>query len=167
MSGIRICGGVNLPDDIPDTGGSCCQGSAIMGPTHCTCWTEEWTLDQQPIGRDVPMPVMIEVRPDQCDDCAYRADSKERAGDPNQRCSDPGELDHIARGDVPFWCHDGLRRLVALVHPSGARYDVTSDHYDPPIIAGSDIGSPHPGVPFKADGSPAFICAGWDVRRKR
>lgn len=55
-----------------------------------------------------------------------------------------------------FVCHQGIRRAVKWQHPSGAIVSGHEGNYCPPIIDG---------VPFKADGTPADICAGWAALR--
>lgn len=65
-------------------------------------------------------------------------------------CTCPG------RGE-PFWCHDGIRRPVAWRHPNlpGVVIPGSPSDYQPPMIGG---------VPFRADGRPAALCAGWVAR---
>lgn len=142
-----VCGG---GIDFPDVGdGACCYGATM---DRCTCWEPiHEPADQCEPDTDPPRV----VRPSPCADCAYRPDSPERTGDDRYRGSTPGDLDRLARGDVPFHCHDGMRRVVAYEHPSGAVHVVDTDHYDPPMVDG---------VPYRADGSPAFVCAGWRAR---
>lgn len=62
-------------------------------------------------------------------------------------------------GITPFYCHQGIRKPIAWRHPpSGTEIPGHPGGYDPPI---------QDGVPYKADGSPAFICAGWLLRRAK
>jgi hypothetical protein len=69
-------------------------------------------------------------------------------------------------GGRPFYCHQDVRRAVALVHgPTGSRFDLTHlGDYRPPQ-ARNDAASGH-WVPYKADGTPADICSGWFLRRQ-
>jgi hypothetical protein len=132
----------------------CCGSSAIFGAHRCVCWEVVYDLEQAAVD-DTAQPGQ---RADMCADCAYRPDSPERNGDPNQVGSEPGELDDIARGSV-FWCHQGIRRKVAMRHPTlGFVVEPVGVGYDPPIVSG---------VPFKADGSPGDRCAGWAARRRQ
>jgi MoaA/NifB/PqqE/SkfB family radical SAM enzyme len=71
--------------------------------------------------------------------------------------------DIITRGDI-FWCHQGIRRVVEYRHPDGRVYPV------PPLAAGVDGAYEPPiidGRPYKADGTPADVCAGWWARFER
>ena len=137
----------------------CCLGAVEDGPTGCTCWVPEYDLEQQPIdGLSVPGQ-----RDDMCDDCAYRPGSPERQGDERHTCSDPGELDDIARGDNPFWCHQGLRKPVAYRHGTlGIVVPADTDAYDPPFV---HIGQQR--IPVKADGTAGDRCAGWLARKQQ
>lgn len=65
-------------------------------------------------------------------------------------------LDRIAAIDR-FWCHQGMRRPLYWEHPAGVRITGSPADYDPPI---EDL------VPFKADGTPADLCAGWAARSR-
>ena len=136
---------------MPDPAfGACCDGSASMGPQYCTCWAPDFDLEQQAVRpgergqRDAP-----------CSDCAYRAGSPERSGDERYN-GDAEFLDRIVETGEPFHCHVGIRRAVKLVHPSGAEVELHPGDYRPPVAAG---------VPYKADGSPGELCAGWAARR--
>lgn len=145
------CGSSAL--ELPDPGeGACCIGAAVYGPQRCTCWKEKYDKRQRK-----PAPSEPDVRASQCEDCAYRQNSPERRGDPTY-AGDQEELDRIvAEGEV-FYCHQGIRRPVKLRHPSGVEIDGHPGAYDPPIIDG---------VPYRANGRPASICAGWAARRLR
>lgn len=61
----------------------------------------------------------------------------------------------MATGE-PFACHQGMRRPVKWVHPSGAEVLGHPAGYAPPIVDG---------VPYKADGTPGDLCGGWFLRR--
>lgn len=135
----------------------CCFGALEDGATGCTCWDPVYDLEQQqPL--DNPSPGQ---RTEMCADCAYRPDSPERTGDDRHACSDDGELDDIARGDNPFWCHQGLRKPVAFKHETlGIVVPADADAYEPlfRMVNGKR-------VPIKADGTAGDRCAGWLARR--
>lgn len=146
-------GRIEMPDP---TNGACCIGNASMGPKWCTCWVTVYDLDQQE-------PRLGEAgrRASPCADCAYRKDSPERQGDERYKGSEDGLLDRIVVTGEPFWCHVGMRQPVKLVHPSGAEVDlreVAPGAYHPPVVGT---------VPYKANGAPGDVCAGWAVRRAR
>jgi hypothetical protein len=153
-AGILPCGGVYGQIVMPDAGnGMCCDGAAVMGPQYCTCWERVYDLEQQPPAPDVPA-----ARGTMCADCAYRPGSPERSGD-TRYTGDQDTLNGIVRTGQAFFCHQGMRRIVALVHPSGARVDVGEAHpgaYDPPI---------EDSQPYKADGTPGDLGGGWTARR--
>lgn len=120
------------------------------GPQACICWTPVYAEPQEP-----PVPAEPVARAQACADCAYRPDSPER----NNRQGVSGDtyaLLSLVHEGQPFYCHQGIRQPVALVHPSGAHVRASKAEYDPPIIDR---------VPYKADGTPANICAGWSARR--
>ncbi len=129
----------------------CCEGTRTQGATACTCWRIVYDLDQQPLD----VGAEPETRERMCVDCAYRPGSPERAGDPSYR-ADADELERIAACDR-FWCHEGIRKPVRWRHPAGIEIDGHPGGYDPPIV---DC------VPYRADGRPAGLCAGWDARRR-
>ena len=150
-SGILPCGGIYGTLVMPDPAfGACCDGSASMGPQYCTCWAPDFDLEQQAI-----RPGGKGLRGTLCSDCAYRPGSPERSGDERYN-GDAEFLDRIVETGEPFHCHVGTRRAVKLVHPSGAVVDLHPGDYRPPVAAG---------VPYKADGSPGELCAGWAARR--
>lgn len=137
----------------------CCIGAVEEGPVGCSCWEPIYDLKQQ----DVIEGDMPGQRTEMCVDCAYRPDSPERSGDDRHSCSDDGELDGIARGNAPFWCHQGLRKPIAFKHLSlGVVVPTDTDAYDPPfrIIDGFK-------VPIKADGTAGNRCAGWLARKNQ
>lgn len=150
-----VCGS-EAPEGAPDAGqGACCYGAAEDGPSGCVCWKPVYSLEQQ----ELRLPVAgSTVRAEQCEDCAYRSDSPERQGDERYVGGGDDTLDELIYGDRPFWCHQGMRRPVAWVHPSGVRFEAEGEWYDPPI---------RDGVPFRADGTPGEICAGWQARHDR
>lgn len=142
--------------DLPDAGeGMCCMGAAAMGPDRCTCWVPEFDVKQWPaipVSKATPRATM-------CDDCAFRADSPERSGDARFQHSDEGEIEEMVDGRDTFFCHKGMRRQLALVHPSGVRVESGPGAYRPLIVGD---------VAYRADGTPADICAGLcAARRKR
>jgi hypothetical protein len=95
----------------------------------------------------------MRIREKMCADCAFRPDSPERQGDERYQHSGEEGIEEVL-GDT-FVCHQGLRRRVREVHPSGAVLDAVPGDYAPP--------SP----PCKADGSPAELCAGWAAELRR
>lgn len=152
IAGLLPHGGVYGTLQMPDPAfGVCCDGSAIKGPQYCTCWTPQFDLDQADPKQGEPG-----TRDAMCPDCAFKPGSPERSGD--ERYSGDAEfLERIILTGEPFFCHQGVRRAVKLVHPSGAEIEVPPGDYRPPIIDG---------VPRKADGSPGDLCAGWAARRR-
>lgn len=152
-----ICG---LDDTVewPDVGNGdipCCMGSAALGPANCTCWVAEYDLQQ----KDIEVLGPPGLRSAACEDCAYRGGSPERQG-ADHVMGDGRHLQALVELNRPFFCHQGIRRPVRYRHPSGAVH--TPDHleaaYRPPI---------HHGIPYKADGQPADLCAGWASARLR
>jgi hypothetical protein len=104
-------------------------------------------LEQQPIRAQL----RDDAREKACSDCAYRPDSPERAqGDDLERL--------VESGDV-FWCHQGIRCVIEYRHPDGRVHipEFRRD-YRPPL---------QDARPYKADGTPADICAGWWARFDR
>ena len=132
----------------------CCWGVINSGDYRdCSCWEPIYDLEQQPVTiaeagcRTVP-----------CHDCAYRVDSPERQGDESV-VGDDYELQRIVALGQPFWCHQGIRRPVAFVHyPTGIVVPGDAADYRPPMRQSR---------PYKADGTPADMCAGWASRRLR
>lgn len=127
----------------------CCIGDAVYGSGRCTCWESVYDAEQAD-----PIESVLKVRSEMCADCAFRPDSPERSGDVRYRNSD-GLSDLLESGRT-FACHQGMRRRVALVHPDGSR--ISLEHL------GSYAPAVSEGWAFRADGSPADICAGWDSR---
>lgn len=155
-AGIIPCGGIWGQLVMPDpTGGACCIGCAVNGPQYCTCWVPVLEPVQQPVRAGEPGR-----RTSPCHDCAYRKGSPERRGDERYK-GDGAFLDRIAAAAERFWCHQGMRHAVKLVHPSGAEVSLLEKDppgdYRPPVIDG---------IPYKADGTPGDLCAGWDARRR-
>lgn len=163
-----ICGGgpaAPTADGLwPDTGldEPCCEGSAFDGPGHCTCWEPVYNLTQQQPDKTavrlLAAGVAPTVRPGgMCGDCAYRPGSPEKSGDPTFN-GDADFLEEIAERGERFWCHDGNLIVVKWRHPkSGMEMPGHPGAYKPPIVNA---------VPYKADGTPSYLCAGWDARRR-
>lgn len=142
------------PGSWPDVGNSevpCCIGAAEYGPGYCTCWKPVFEVEQQPPQTDL----VPGVQPKMCVDCAYRAKSPERSGDPDAAADAEG-LRALVDSGSPFWCHQGMRRPTHWVHPSGATAPASPLNYQPPIVGST---------PYKADGTPGEICGGWAARR--
>jgi hypothetical protein len=148
-----ICSSLSAPDidlrwlklavesDPANPYGCCCLGALDEGPTGCTCWEPIYDLEQS-----VHAPTAPETQPKMCHDCAFRANSPERRdGD----CL-PGP------GGAPFWCHQGMRRVIKWRHPLGMELPAGVGDYRPPIIDK---------VPYRADGRPGLKCAGWAAQR--
>lgn len=141
-----ICGGGGLsfltPEDLDEDlhPVPCCAGTAFQGLAHCTCWDPVYDRVHELIVAGPPA-----TRTTMCHDCAFRKDSPER-----KRGEDPADLGN-------FWCHQGVRRAIAYVHPDGRRRIVPDEDgvpmgYDPVT---------RPGLIYRADGQPGERCAGW------
>jgi hypothetical protein len=156
---VNLCG-LSVMVELPDAGhGMCCYGAVMGGPHRCTCWERVFDLDQVD-----PDPLAVQLlavgvqpvtRRSPCHDCAYRPDSPERQGDPGV-VGDAELLEAIVQSGQRFWCHQGIRQPTRLRHPSGVEIPAPPHAYDPPKVAG---------VPYRADGTPAEVCAGWAARR--
>lgn len=144
--------------DLPDTGGSCCWGVVVYGPQRCTCWEPVYDLEQASPDPEAARWLAAGIEPStrrrMCGDCAYRPGSPERSGDETY-AGDPEFLEHIAGAGERFWCHQGMRRPVLWRHPSGIEIPGHPGAYRPPKVGG---------VPYKADGTPGDLCAGWAAR---
>jgi hypothetical protein len=124
---------------------------ALYGPQRCTCWEPVFDLEQREITPGLPLPpIPVQM----CQDCAYRPHSPEREGEDGY-AGDRDLLDELVRNREPFYCHRGIRKPVAYKHPVGAEAPGHPAAYDPPT---------RDGVPYKADGTPANLCAGWLLR---
>lgn len=127
----------------------CCYGEALGGPLWCTCWEPVFTSAQaQPV-----LPASadeVETRARMCGDCAFRPDSPERADEWTEE-----ELLALPETGETFWCHDGMRRPDHWRHPDGRTVPGSTADWRPPIVAG---------MPFRADGRPGLLCAGWNAR---
>ena len=155
-----MCGYFSADPEWPDVGEMCCVGSAVYGPERCTCWEPVYDLEQAE-----PDPQVVRwlaaggqpvTRRRMCGDCAYRPGSPERSGDP-KHAGDSEYLEELAGTGDRFWCHQGIRRPVEWRHPSGATIPGHPAAYRPPVVGG---------VPYRADGQPAELCAGWAARRR-
>lgn len=145
-----------VTDDSPHR--LCCYGEAFGGPMRCTCWEPVYDVEQTPPadGGAPPTEEEIPTRSKCCHDCAYRNGSPERERGEGEQLDD-WALD----GRSEFWCHQGVRRIVAYRHPDGTVLPAGDGEYAPP--QGSDPLRP---VVFKADGTIGERCAGWAATRK-
>lgn len=140
----------------------CCVSAAKDGPAACICW--EPVFDQEQSKPDLGAVAAIVLgtaqppeRERMCGDCAYRAGSPERTGR-DEVDGDETLLDRLAASGERFWCHDGMRSPVAWRHPKGMRIPAVGDgDYQPVIVEG---------VPYRANGEPGLLCAGWAARRR-
>lgn len=150
---------VGQPEFPPVGDGGCCDGEIIYGPRGCTCWEPVYDREQQPVDEQTQQLLAAGIEPNtrdrMCGDCAYRPGSPEKNGDPTY-AGDPEFLERIASDDERFWCHQGMRRPIRWVHPSGVEIPGHAGAYRPPIVDN---------VPYKADGAPGELCAGWTARR--
>lgn len=154
MSG-SMCHDRDWPE-TPDAG-SCCAGSAINGPTRCTCWTPQWAPQHQ-VQAAAQLDAPTRVCEQMCADCAYRPGSPERGGDP-AAAANADDLDRIVAVDGQvFFCHQGMRKPVTWHHPSGMSIPGKPMDYQP-VKVGLRW--------YQSDGQPAMICAGWAARRAK
>lgn len=138
-------------DAHPDEDLYCCIGAVSRGAQACTCWEPVFDAEQLP-------PLLEcerEQQPTMCHDCAYRPDSPERSNEPEEEAL----LTLPADGEV-FHCHQGIRRPTHYRHPDGHVVPANDSDYQP-------LQDPRsPGVPYRADGRPALICAGWAAHKR-
>ena len=93
-----------------------------------------------------------------CGDCAFRDGSPERSNEKGYDHNSNDLIDEmVAQPGVTFFCHQGMRRVVLLRHPSGVEIPAHPASYRPAIEGR---------LSFKADGAPADICAGFTQARK-
>lgn len=151
VGGALIWVRLNPDNDGADYAG-CCVGEGFRGPEYCTCWKPIFDVDQQEL-RAPSSPDDLGARTSMCGDCAYRKDSPERA----EQHSDEFLMDLVVDG-TPFWCHEGMRRPVRWEHPDGRTVPGDPADYQPPRIVG---------IPYRADGRPGLLCAGWAHRSDR
>lgn len=135
-----------------DEGSGCCWGDVTGGPSHCICWIPVYEQEQQ-APRPPSGPQDLTVQERMCGDCAFRKDSPERADEWSEMA-----LFQLAADGKPFWCHEGMRRPVRWEHPDGRTVEGSPDDWQPPMVDG---------VPFRLDGSPGLLCAGWAARTAR
>lgn len=133
------------PAEIP-----CCYGSA-NAENRCTCWEPVYDLEQQPLHNDGALPVEISTRAKCCGDCAYRNGSPERSDERAELLLDVAH----SGGRREFWCHQGVRRVIAFKHPDGRELPAGDGDYRPPV------GPEDRPIIWKADGTPGERCAGW------
>ena len=132
---------------LPDAGqGMCCLGAAARGPSACTCWAPVYDQPQKWLLQHGPPA----VRATACDDCAFRPGSPERSGDARFAHSDEGALEEIVYSNRPFACHQGMRRLLRLIHPSGVVVEQPPCAYEPPIGRDGTLA-------YLANGEPAQV----------
>lgn len=144
-----FCTAMDWPET--ETTGWCCDGSAYRGAGGCLCWEPEYDLEQAAV---LDLDAVTTGRSQMCHDCAYRPGSPERLGDPAAMGTQE-TLEALVADAEPFWCHENMRRPVRWRHPSGATVPGSAMDYRPPIVDGR---------PYRADGSPGLLCAGWTAR---
>jgi hypothetical protein len=130
----------------------CCWGAVLNDEWGCDCWVAEFDVEQAP---PRPPATVADLRAvdTMCGDCAFRHGSPERADAYSEET-----LFALAAEGKPFWCHAGMRRPVRWRHPDGRVIDGSPDDWQPPLLGG---------VPYRADGSPGLLCAGWVARAER
>lgn len=157
-SGLMVICGSDHDIEWPDIGNGdlpCCMGAAALGPGNCTCWEAEYDLEQTEI--EAVGPPGLRASP--CEDCAYRGGSPERQGS-DHVMGDATHLEALVVLNRPFFCHQGIRRPLRFRHPRGAVHE-------PPHLEAAYRPHIHAGVPYRADGTPADLCAGWAAARLR
>jgi hypothetical protein len=134
----------------PDDDSLACCEAAAYDPVRCTCWVAEYddvqSTELQPVG----CLADLTVRARGCSDCAYLPGSPERA--------EAFLADELMAAPVegrPFYCHDGMLRPARWRHPAGRVVDGHPDAWEPPMVGD---------VPYRLDGSPGLLCAGWAAR---
>lgn len=129
---------VPMPDELL----WCCMGAAVYGPDHCTCWVPLFDVEQT----TQLQPDAVAANVKCCHDCAYRHGSPERV-------ENGGDPPSVPVG-AAFWCHQGMRRVIAWQHPlaPGLTIPAGPGDYRPAIVNG---------IAYRADGTVADLCAGW------
>jgi hypothetical protein len=137
----------------PDADGTgCCWGDVLDGPEGCNCWKPVFNAEQA----DPVLPAAVEdigVQKRMCGDCAFRKGSPERSDEWKQEA-----LLSLAEEATPFYCHEDMRRPIRWEHPDGRVVEGSTDDWQPPIVNG---------LPFRLDGRPGLLCAGWAARAGR
>ncbi|NMO52004.1 hypothetical protein HH310_12450 [Actinoplanes sp. TBRC 11911] len=130
----------------------CCWGEVNKGTEGCTCWVPVFDVVQKaPIPPTSPQDIQAQKR--MCSDCAFRKDSKERAEEFTEEA-----LLALPGAGTPFYCHEDMRRPVHWEHPDGRSIAGDPDDWQPPIVRG---------LPYRIDGRPGLLCAGWAARAAR
>lgn len=144
MGTVAHISGPTAPPGVEDSEHDiCCMGAVMRGAAYCTCWDPIFNLEQAAADTSTTPT----IRQKCCQDCAYRQGSPERE-------RDDGELDEIvAHPDRTFWCHQGMRKVVAWHHPDGRELPAGPEDDYKPLIVGE--------VPYLADGTAGERCAGW------
>ena len=143
LSGARLWLAAH-PEDQEVRG--CCWGEIVKGPEYCLCWEPVFDVNQQPPSAPL-QPGDIMPAPAMCGDCAYRPGSPER-----QLPGGHDELLDLAASGQAFYCHTGMRRPTRWEHPDGRAVAGSPNDWQPPMVGG---------VPYRVDGSPGLLCAGW------
>lgn len=142
--------------DLPDLGLAipCCDGVAFRGSYACTCWIPVYDRHQA-----AALMGESRIRETMCADCAFRPASPERSGDTRYAHAGDGDLDELPhRMEATFYCHQGMRRIVAYIHgTTGYVHRVETDGYYAPLELGDRA--------YKANGAPAEVCAGFHAAR--
>jgi hypothetical protein len=144
---LSVHDGPDNRDEYDDDEAPCCMSGAMHGPRACTCWQPVYDREQA----EPKLKLQPASRTKCCADCAYLNGSPEKLAGRGE------ELDDIAGDGSRFSCHQGMRRVLVYRHPNGREIAADPAEYQPPIVGL---------VPFKADGTPADLCAGWAARRK-
>lgn len=139
---VSVDAGIDDRDDFDAGEVPCCMSSAMRGPRACTCWEPVFDLEQSGDLQSGPPA----ARAARCHDCAYRADSPERADGYGP------DLEELGGDGSRFYCHQGMRRAVAYRHPDGRVIPAGDGDYQPPVVGQRA---------YRADGAPAELCAGW------
>lgn len=139
-----------LREALPCCESVACWGDENGGP-HCSCWVPTYSELQQ----ELDTSLRPQVRASPCESCACRVPGGQlRDGSPIPDDL-PGAydamLDNLARRK-PFYCHSGMRLIVAEFHPQLGVTREVDWHPVPPTVEG---------IPYKADGTPCDFCAAW------
>lgn len=135
---------------------SCCLGGAMAGVVGCTCWAvtySAWRSEPVQVGE-------VQTRATRCADCACRKDSPESRGVGDYQ-NKPAEFSVLVSAGVRFYCHEGMPAQSGHRHEDGRESAMPLPHHNYRPRVRRD------GVPTKADGTPADICAGWAQLREQ